>query len=114
MVTIEKSKFGRLNDKRYILADGISSFPYEHKNLGYLVNFKSEITLTAEKIIKFHKNNLLRFKQGILQCNKRMRVLNSVLLQQTIFYKRDTLNSSQLQINSNRRDFLLLGLWRTI
>ena len=114
MVTIEKSKFGRLNDKRYILADGISSFPYEHKNLGYLENFKSEITLTAEKIIKFHKNNLLRFKQGILQCNKRMRVLNSVLLQQTIFYKRDTLNSSQLQINSNRRDFLLLDLWRTI
>ena len=65
IVAIEKSEFGRLNDKRYILPDGISSFPYEHKHLGYLENFKSEISLAAEKIIKSH-NNLLRFKQEIL------------------------------------------------
>ena len=30
MVTIEKCKFGQLNDKRYILFDGIFSIPYEH------------------------------------------------------------------------------------
>ena len=36
MVTIEKTEFGQLNDKRYILPDGISSFSYEHKDLGSL------------------------------------------------------------------------------
>ena len=43
-----------------------------------------------------------------------MRVLNSQFLQQPIFYKRGMLKRSQLQINSNRKDLLWLGLWRTI
>ena len=30
MVTIEKSEFGQLKDKRYILPDGKSSLPYRH------------------------------------------------------------------------------------
>ena len=30
MVTIEKSEFGQLNDKRYILPDGKGSLPYGH------------------------------------------------------------------------------------
>ena len=30
MVTIEKSGFGQLNDKRYLSCDGISSLPYAH------------------------------------------------------------------------------------
>ena len=33
MVTVEKAKFGQLNDKRYVLPDGISSLPYGHKDL---------------------------------------------------------------------------------
>lgn len=39
MITIEKSEFGQLNDKTYILPDGNSSLPYGHKDLGYLENF---------------------------------------------------------------------------
>ena len=92
METIERSKSGQLSDKRY--ANGISSLPYEHKDLGYLENFKSEISLTAEKLVKFHKNNLLRFEQGILQSNEMIRAINSVLLQRPIFYRRTTLKRS--------------------
>ena len=114
MVTIEKCEFGQLNDKRYILPDGISSLPYGHKDLKFIENFKDEISLTPEKLIKYHKDNLLRFEQGILQSNERMRIINSVLLQQPVFYKRSTLKRSQFQIESNTRDFLLLGLWRKI
>ena len=33
MVTIEKCEFERLNDKRYILSDGISSLPYGDKDI---------------------------------------------------------------------------------
>ena len=64
------------------------------KDLGYLENFKSEISLTAEKLVNFHKNNLLRFEQGILQSNEMVRAINSVLLQQPIFYRRTTLKRS--------------------
>ena len=32
MVTTEESEFGQLNYKRYILPDGVSSFPYGHLN----------------------------------------------------------------------------------
>ena len=94
METIERSKSGQLSDKRYIFANGISSLTYGHKDLGYLENFKSEISLTAEKLVNFHKNNLLRFEQGILQSNEMIRAINSVLLQQAIFYRRTTLKRS--------------------
>ena len=110
MVTIETCEFGQLNDKRYILPDGISSLPYGHKDLKFIENFKDEISLTPEKLIKYHRDNLLMFEQGILQSNKRMRIINSVLLQQPAFYKRSTLKRSQFQVESNTRDFLPLGL----
>ena len=116
MATVEKAEFGQLNNKRYVLPDGISSLPYGHKNLEYIENFKCETlgNLTAQKVIQHHENNLLRFEQGILARNERMRVLNSVLLQQPLFYKRGTLKRSQFLIESNTKDFLLRGLWRSI
>ena len=49
-----------------------------------------------------------------MQSNERMRIINSVLLQEPVFYKRGTLKRSQFQIESNTMDFLLLGLWRKI
>ena len=114
MVTIEKCEFGQLNDKRYILADGISFLPYGHKNLTFTENFKDEVSLTPEKLIKYHKDNFVRLEQRILQSNKRMRITNSVLLQQPVFYKRGTLKRSLFQIESNTRLFLLLSLWQKI
>ena len=114
IVTIEKCEFGQLNDKRYILPDGISSFPYGHKDLKFKENFKDEISLTPEKLIKYHKDNLFRFEQCILQSNERTKIINSVFLQQPVFYKRGRLKRSQFQIVSNTRDFLLLVLWRKI
>ena len=107
MVTTENCEFGQLNDKRHILPDGISSLPYRYKDLKYIENFKDEISLTPEKLIKYYKDNLLRFEQGILQSNERMRIINSVLIQQPVFYKRGTLK--RFQIKSNTRDFLLLS-----
>ena len=116
MVTVEKAKFGQLNDKRYVLPDGISSLPYGHKDLEYIENFKCENlgNLTAQNIMQHHENNLVRFEQGILARNERIRVINSVLLQQPLFCKRGTMKRSQFQIESNTRDFLLRGLWRSI
>ena len=116
IVTVEKAEFCQLNGKRYVLADGIFSLPYGHKDLDFIENFKCETlgSLTVQKIIQHHENNLLRFEQGILHSNERMRVINSVLLQQPLFYKRGTLKRSQFQINTNTRDFLLRGLWRSI
>ena len=80
MVTIEKCELGQLTDKRYILSDGISSFPYGHKDLKIIENFKDEIFLIPEKVVEYHKDNLLRFEQGKLQSNERMGIINSALL----------------------------------
>ena len=114
MVTIKKFEFAQLNDKRYILSDGISLLLYGHKHLTFVENFKkSLLPLTPIKLIK-HQYNLIRFEQGILEQNERMRVMNCVLLQQPIFYKRGTLKRSQFQISENTRDFLLHGFWRKI
>ena len=82
MVMIDKSNFGQLNDKRYILPDGMSSLPYGHINLSYIEACKESLfSLNPEKIIKYHKYNLLRFEQGILESNEIMRIINNVLLQ---------------------------------
>ena len=107
MVTIEKREFGQLNDKRYALCDGISCLPYRHKDLIPIENFKKEIKVTPQTPIKSCGNNLLRFEQGIIQGNERVRVINSVLLQRPIFYKKCTLKRSQFQIQFR-------GSWRKI
>ena len=60
-------------------------------------------------LIKYHKDNLLRFEQGILQSNEIMKIINSALLQQAAFYKRSTLNRSQFQIESSTRE--LFAAW---
>ena len=56
------------------------SVPYLNgrKDLKFIEYSKDEISPTPEKLIKHHKNNLLRFEQGMLQSNKRMRIINSV------------------------------------
>ena len=108
MVTIEKCEFGQLNDKIFILRYGISSFPCGHKDLKFIENFKDEISLTPEKLIKYHKDNLLRFEQGILQSNKRVRIINSVLFQQPVFYKRGALKMSNFRLNPKLGTFCCL------
>ena len=86
--TIQKCEFGQLNDKRYVFPDGISSLPYGHLHLREIENFKCNdlCNLSAQKIIQYHEDNLIRFEHNILPRNERMRVVNCVLLQQPIFF----------------------------
>ena len=115
MVTIDKSEFGELDDKHCILPDGIISLPYGHLAMSHVETFKESLfPLNPEKIITHHKRNLLRFEQGILESNERMRIINNVLLQQPVFYKRGSLKRSQFQITASTREFILLGLWQKL
>ena len=117
MIMIKKSEFGQLNDKRFILPDGINSLPYGHLDpKKYIEDFKkSLLPLTPEQIIRYHHHfNLGRYEQCILERNKRMRVINNVPLQQPIFYKRGLLKRTQFQISKNITVFLLQGLWQKI
>ena len=65
-------------------------------------------------MIKHHENNLLRFEQEIIQGNERMRIINGILTQQPVFYKKGTTKRSQFQIENTTTDFLLKSLWRKI
>ena len=49
MVTIEKCEFGQLNDKRYILPDGICSLSYGHFDLKELANNKGRLMTTPSR-----------------------------------------------------------------
>ena len=52
MVTIEKSEFGQLSDKRYLTCDVISSLPYGHQDLNAITEFKDSLNLTPQYLIK--------------------------------------------------------------
>ena len=95
MVTIEKSESGQVNNKRSLSCDDISSLPYGHQDLNAITAFKDSLNLTPQYLIKYHKNNLLRFKQGIIQGNERIRIINAILTQQPIFYKKSAIKRSQ-------------------
>ena len=67
----------------------MSSLPYQHIGLSPIETFKEPLfPPNPEKIIKYHKYNLLRFEQGMLESNGRMRIINNGLFQQPVFYKR--------------------------
>ena len=70
MIMIKKSEFGQLNDKCFILPDGINSLPYGHLDLKkYIKDFKkSLLLLSLEQIIRYHHHfNLSRYEQCILE-----------------------------------------------
>ena len=52
MVTIEKSEFGQLSDKRYLTCDVISPLPYGHQDLNAITEFKDSLNLTPQDLIK--------------------------------------------------------------
>ena len=110
MVTTEKGEFGQLNDKRYLSCDGISSLPYAHQDLNAITEFKDSLNLTPQGLIKYHKNNLLRFEQGIIQWSEPIKIINAIFTQQSVFYKKGTMKRSQFQIKSTSRDFVLKDL----
>ena len=65
---LSKSEFGQLNDKRYLSCDGISSLPFWYQDLQAITEFKDSLNLAPpQDLIKYHKNNLLRFEQEIIQ-----------------------------------------------
>ena len=100
MVTIEKSEFGQVNNKRSLSCDDISSLPYGHQDLNAITEFKDSLNLTPQDLVKYHENNLLRFEQGIIRGNERMRIINAILTQQHLFYKKSAIKRSQFGIEN--------------
>ena len=84
-------------------------------DLQFIEEFKNSLPpTTPETLIKIHEFNLLMFEEDALERKERMRIINCILLQQPVFYKRDMLKRLQFQVSNNTRDFLLLGLLRKI
>lgn len=92
MVTIEKCEFGQLNDKRYILPDGICSLSYGHFDLKELTNNKGRLMTTPQGLIKNHEKKLLELEHKLLENIECMRIYSSI--QQPIFYSNGSLKHS--------------------
>ena len=101
MVTAEKSKLGELNDKRYVFPDGISSLPYRHKDLISVAESKNNLNLRPQDLIKNHENDMLKYEQKILQENEKMRIINSIMTQQLIFYKKGDSKDDAISVKSH-------------
>ena len=57
-ITVTKTKFSQLNDKRFYFPDGILSLPYGHPSLEEIENFKSE---QGQKIEKYFWEKKMSF-----------------------------------------------------
>ena len=97
MVTIEKSEFGQVNNKRSLSCDDISSLPYGHQDLNAITEFEYSLNLTPQDLVIYHENNLIRFEHRIIQGNERMRIINAILTQQHVFYNKSAIKRSQFQ-----------------
>ena len=86
VVTVEKSELEQLNDKRYVFPDS-----------------------TPQQLIKDHELKCLKYEQGILASNERMRIFNSVITQQPVFYKKRcekfALKNIETQCHYTTRDY---------
>ena len=101
MISIKKSQFANLNDKRYQFSDGITSFPRE----------KNKKIKEVQKHIYENKFDFLKDESAVIGKCKRICTLRSILSQPFTYFKLDwtkrpLTNKSQLQ--STRDTFLMV------
>ena len=90
-ISVNKSQFAELNDKRYYFSEGIGPFSHGYPLLLSLQQekneFKEKINNEIVKVIKF---DMLKEKCAIISECERLQILRSILLQSSQYYKLDS------------------------
>ena len=110
----EKSKFVKINDKRYYLSDGIVSLPFSHPLLHRINVFKKEKKNKKLSSICKRKNKLLQMEKFTIEKNDRISLYRSILQQKPIFLqlgslKRGAENNQDINFVQTTRSFILNG-----
>ena len=114
---IEKSKFVKINDKRYYLSNGIVSLPFSHPLLHKINVFKKEKKNKKLSSIYKRKNKLLQMEKFTIEKNDRISLYRSILQQKPTFFqlgslKRGAENNQDINFVQTTRSFILNGLCR--
>ena len=86
MVSVNKSQFAGLNDKRYDFSEGSFFFLWSSANTSYTRRNK-RIQRKIHKIVQHQKFDLLKMKALAVTNCKRLLILRSVLLQWFTYFK---------------------------
>ena len=112
MVTIKKSQFVSLNDKRYYFSDGITSLPYGHILLNKLREKKKKYK-QFHKYIQEFKYEFLKEETKVANKCKIILILRSTLSQPFTCFKLDSAKRPLMNKSSvhSTRDYILNGYW---
>ena len=111
MVSVNKTQFACLNDKRFYFNDGIVSLHFGH----YLLNKVRKEKYKNEIQYQIHNNNnnkLLKEEATAIRGFERLRTLRSIFAQSLLLYLLDSkFLIRRLSINSTR-DYILNSKWQ--
>ena len=96
MVSVKKTQFTALNDKRFYFFDGIVSLPFGHYLLEEARQEKKDLQKAIHQIIKGKKYDLLKAEAHAVRQYERLRILRSILAQTPMLYR---LNSDKHRKN---------------
>ena len=96
--------------------DGICSLPCGHKDLEEITKFKENLNIAPQDLIKNYEKELFSYEQKTFEKNERMRVINTIICQQSVFHKKRSekrlLKNIENQYQYSTRDYLLQDIWR--
>ena len=85
MTTVSKTKFVRLNNKRYYFSDGIVSLPFGHILLEQTRQYKKQLSKIHEQIDK-NKDAILKLENEAVMQNERLRILRCIFSQPLVYF----------------------------
>ena len=112
LISVNRTQFARLNDKRLYLTDGITSLPYGHFLMSEMREKKKQYKSIQNVIMKI-KDDLIREESKIFSKCERLRVLKSVLSQPPTYYKIDSIKRPNVKnIIKSTTEYILSGIWQ--
>ena len=112
---VQKTKFSKLNDKRFYFLSGIVSLLYGHQNLKEIDDFKKEKEQKIEKHFWTEKENLLSMEKRALKNTPRLYFYHEILMAQPKIFdinqKNDFEHQNKTLLKRNTKDIILSGEW---
>ena len=113
MMSVNKVKFARLNDKRYYFSDGIVSLPFGHILLEKTREYKKQLSKIHEQIDK-EKNAILKLENDAVMQNERLRILRCIFSQPLVYFDLHSHEPAEVKRAfkyATTKDYILNSYW---
>ena len=112
MVSVNKTQFAGLNDKRFYFHDGIVSLPVRHYLLEDSKKEKEKFKSKIQKEIMTQKYNFLKSESLAAQKCERLRILRSIFRHPLLYYLLDSTCLMKGQSYKSTRERILNSSWK--